>query len=357
MKDRPSSSKSERERIEAAASDWVLRQDRGLTAQEQDELSHWLAKDARHGAALAACRWGWEELDRLAGIQSSVHAVPNPDLLAAPESASASLRRAKPRLARILAFSLATAGLAAAAIVGISVWQARTTVEPRLAFSRLAYASPCERRVLEDGSIVDLNRGAELVVEFTPAERRVRLVRGEAHFTVAKNPQRPFTVRAGGVEARAVGTAFNVSLEPAALEVVVTEGRVRIDSTQVAAVGASQPEAPIVEVGQRALVPLGAASQPAAQVATLSAAELETRLAWQPRLLDFNGERLAGIVAAFNRHNPVKLVVDDPALADLKLSVAFRSDNVAGFVRLMEAEFGMRAEWRGDTQIALMKAR
>jgi hypothetical protein len=46
--------------IERTAAEWVLRRDRGLTAQEQDELSQWLAADPRHGEALALQRWGWD---------------------------------------------------------------------------------------------------------------------------------------------------------------------------------------------------------------------------------------------------------------------------------------------------------
>lgn len=73
--------------VAQAAAAWMLRHDRGLTAAEQDEFSQWLAADPRHPAAWAEHRWGWEELDRLAGMQSSVHAVPDPDLLSPRRSA------------------------------------------------------------------------------------------------------------------------------------------------------------------------------------------------------------------------------------------------------------------------------
>ena len=43
------------------------------------------------------------------------------------------------------------------------------------------------------------------------------------------------------------------------------------------------------------------------------------------------------IVAAFNRRNPVPMVVADPDLAAVRLTAAFRSDNVASFVRLIRA--------------------
>jgi transmembrane sensor len=215
-----------------------------------------------------------------------------------------------------------------------------------------ALAAPCERRTLEDGSVVDLNRGAAVEVDFTATERRVTLVRGEANFTVAKDVARPFIVTAGGVAVRAVGTVFNVRLGGAGVEVVVAEGRVQVDAPG----GAAQDGAQVLAVGQSAVVPLAkVAATP--QIVTLTEAQLAARLAWQPRLLDFTNAPLSEIVADFNRRNPVQLVVGEPALGGLRLSAAFRSDNVEGFVRLMESDFGMRAEWRSEREIVLRRAK
>ena len=47
----------------------------------------------------------------------------------------------------------------------------------------------------------------------------------------------------------------------------------------------------------------------------------------------------------------------DAKLAGQRLSATFRSDNVEGFVRLMESDFGMKAEWRADDEIVLTRAR
>ncbi|NBX59877.1 MAG: DUF4880 domain-containing protein, partial [Opitutaceae bacterium] len=88
---RPPSHPRSREAIASAAAQWVLRRDRGLTAAEQDAFSQWLAADPRHGEALALHRWGWDELDRLTGLQTSMGAVPDPDLFA--PSAKARVRR------------------------------------------------------------------------------------------------------------------------------------------------------------------------------------------------------------------------------------------------------------------------
>lgn len=332
----------ETDRLAQAAAEWVLRLDRGLTPEEQDAYSQWLAADPRHGAALAEARWSWDELDRLAGIQDSVHALPDPDLL-----------RPRRRVT-VRRFWPAALGLAAAAAFAVVVWWPRATPEPVAPARAPSYAlaAPIEERSLEDGSVVALNRGAVIEVVFTPTERRVHLVRGEANFAVAKQPARPFIVQAGGVDVRAVGTAFNVRLEPKSVEVLVTEGRVQVTPPVAARVAAAP--VPFVEAGQRTIVPLDdSATLP--RVAAVSADETARALAWQPRLLDFTDEPLGGIVAEFNRRNPVRLVLADPSLTALRLTVTFRSDNVEAFVRLMESDFGMRAEWRGETEIALRR--
>jgi transmembrane sensor len=347
---RPPTNPRSREAIATAAAQWVLRRDRGLTAAEQDEFSQWLAADPRHGDALALHRWGWDELDRLTGLQTSLGAVPDPDLFA---------RSAKARARRWWWLAGASSLLAAAAAAVAVIYYfngregGRGGAAPTVVTSEVvALAAPCERRTLEDGSVVDLNRGAAVEVVFTGSERRVTLVRGEANFTVAKESARPFIVMAGGVAVRAVGTVFNVRLGGAGVEVVVAEGRVRVDPPG----GAVQTEAQVLSVGQSAMVPLAkVAAQP--QIAMLTDAQLAARLAWQPRLLDFTNAPLSEIVADFNRRNPVQLVVGEPALGALRLSAAFRSDNVEGFVRLMESDFGMRAEWRSEREIVLRRAK
>lgn len=344
---RPSPQSSSREEIAAAAAQWVLRRDRGLTAAEQDEFSQWLAADPRHGEALALHRWGWDELDRLTGLQTSLGALPDPDLLAPSVKA-----RARRRWWLAGASSL----LAAAAVVAVMFFaggRERNEAKPVDVTAEVAaLAAPCERRTLEDGSVVELNRGAAVEVAFTATERRVTLVRGEANFTVAKEAARPFIVSAAGVAVRAVGTVFNVRLGGAEVEVVVAEGRVRVDPPG----GAGQTEAQVLAVGQSAVVSLATvAATP--QIVTLTDAQLAARLAWQPRLLDFTNAPLSEIVADFNRRNPVRLVVGEPALGALRLSAAFRSDNVEGFVRLMESDFGMRAEWRSEREIVLRRAK
>jgi transmembrane sensor len=334
------------EALEQQAAAWVLRTDRGLTAAEQDEFLQWLTADRRHGAALARHQRNWNRLNRLGQWLPEHSPQPNRDLLA-PRPVFRLLAGRRAWLAPLAA--------AAALAVGFFLWQARTV--PPAAPAAPVIASIVSR-TLEDGSVIELNRGAVVSVLFTPGERRVQLEHGEAHFTVAKNRERPFIVSAGGVAVRAVGTAFNVRLDATAVDVLVTEGVVQVDQPPVGGVPLARGVEPPLNLsaGERASVSLAVAA-PAPDVVPVTKEQAEDILAWQPRMLDFTATPLKGIVGEFNRHNaPIRIVVADTALARTDVSASLRSDNVEGFIRLLEAGFGVRAERAGDT-ITLRTAR
>lgn len=339
----PSDTEDARRRDEAAA--WVLRQDRGLGPREQDEFLQWLAADPRHQAEFARQRDHWRRLDLLGEWRPEHSPRPNRDLLAP---------RSWPRPSAVWWLVGAAGGLAAAAALVLALRVAPASLRPEEVAPAAETVAVIEARRLPDGSTVELNRGAALAVLYTPGERRVLLERGEAHFTVAKDAARPFLVSAGGVEVRAVGTAFNVRLGRQALEVLVTEGTVRVEQPVAGDREArAVPLVPALERGQRSVVPLSGAAAP--QVAAVSTEEMEQLLAWQPRLLDFTAAPLRTVVAEFNRRNaPVRLVIADPDLAEVEVSASLRSDNVEGFLRLLEAGFGVQVE-RTGAEIRLLR--
>jgi len=285
-------------------------------------------------------RWSWEELDRLAGLQHSF-AFPDPDLVR-PVGTTVATRRSRLGLAWL-------GGMAAAVMLGTGVWFVARAPEARPMAVTASLAAPCERRTLEDGTLIDFNRGAQVEVTYSATARHVRLIRGEANFDVAKDADRPFLVTAGDVTLRAVGTVFNVRLDAHVVEVVVREGQIQMGST-APRVKAGAP-LPLLDANHRVVIPHTPAAQP--MTSLLTPQELETRLAWQPRLLDFNDAPLEQIVATFNRHNIVRVSLKERTLFPVRLSATFRSDNVEGFLRLLESDFGVRAEWRGEREVVL----
>ncbi len=250
--------------------------------------------------------------------------------------------------------TLAGATVAALLIAGIA-WQNRlkTPAAPVAMPVNVVVSLPA-KRILPDGSTVELKDGAQITFDYSGPLRRVTLQKGEAHFAVAKNKERPFVVEASGVEVRAVGTAFSVQFDARKVEVLVTEGRVAVTSEHAPTTGDRAPssdaptEATLVDAGHSCVVALSASDTTAPAVASLTPREQDERLAWRIPRLEFSGTPLSQAIPMFNEHARVKLTLADPALEGLELSGVLRADNTDSLLRLLENEFHIKAEPRGE---------
>lgn len=326
------------------AAQWLVRRDRGLTAAEQDEYLQWLREDARHAAAIARHEKTVRRMTQLATWQPTRSNEPNPDLFAPPR------RWSRP----VWLGSLAAA--AAIVVAVVSWWQ--PSPPPAATITQKSYLRLNQRQLLPDGSIAELKDGSSIAVAFSPRERRVRLT-GEAHFTVAKSAERPFVVEAGGVAVRAIGTAFNVRVGNDAIDVLVTEGIVRVTPAPKSAVR-EEGVVPAVNApfeltaGQRAVVAIAEDNGP--RRSDVSPAAMKDALAWREPRLQFVETPLAIAVEEFNRHSSVRLVLGQPDLGAMLIGGTFRVGNVEGFVRVLEITLDIRGETRGD-EIVLTRSR
>lgn len=330
------------EKIQEEAALWLAKLEQGLSADEQDRFIEWLMADARNGQQLSAHKRNWSRLDLLADWRPEHSPTPNRDLLAPPP------RRRAVRLRRVW---LSVGGLAACLallVLTLPRHQESTQVET------LTRIASIERRSLDDGSTIELNRGTELSVFYTDGERRVRLDRGEAHFTVTKDPGRPFVVSVAGIDVVAIGTAFNVRLAASGVEVVVTEGSVRVSAPDPSA-SDTPPRPTVVSKGELVTVTTALHGEP--KVTLLSPQQMSDVVAWQPAWLDFSEVPLASIVEEFNRRNaPIRLLIADRELSSMVVNASLRSDNIENFLQLLDRSFGVMAERNGNT-ITLRRVR
>jgi transmembrane sensor len=141
-------------------------------------------------------------------------------------------------------------GVAAAAAVVFAVWPRAshdgTVLEPG---ATIATGQTPLTGVLQEGSTIQAEAVSTGALEFASAsEVRVRLDRGTFRFDVAKKPTRRFSVLAGRVEVRVIGTTFTVRRDTAA-SVRVERGVVEVwvEGTQraVLTAGQSWDEAPL----------------------------------------------------------------------------------------------------------------
>ncbi len=307
--------------IEEIAADWLVRRDQGLTAVQRGELTQWLEADPRHRAVYDALAETWILMGDMAPVGAT--------------------RR---RSITWLPVTLAAAAAIAIGFVGWSQWAKVDRADSRAPFALTAQTEVGALRKVElpDGSIVQLNTDSAVDVRFAPAERRVRLTRGEAHFTVAKNQGRPFIVSAAGVDVRVVGTVFNVRLRSESVDVLVTEGKVRVDS-----LAATEPGA--LTAGQKVSIALSSpVPAPIGAPVTIAAPQIKQALAWQEHRLDFDATPLSEIVEEINRYNHHKLTIADARLNDQRFGGSFPAGDYETFVRMLEANFGVVAERKGS---------
>ncbi|HEY4246708.1 MAG TPA: FecR domain-containing protein [Lacunisphaera sp.] len=335
--------------IEAQAAAWLAQRDDGLTPDEEATFARWRESDPRHAAAVARLEKMWQALGQLRDFRPAARVHPDRDLLAPPSGP----RRFFP-----------AAALAVAAVLMIALVVQKGRVENREPLDATKVysttAAGYQRLTLADGSIVELNERSEVTVHYTAAERRIRLVRGEAHFTVAKNKARPFFVETPVVAVRAVGTAFDVRLEATQVAVLVTEGRVQLQRHDISPLGklpgvvAAGAEPPELGAGWRALVPNRFdASLVVEQLPTEQARAI---LSWQSPSLYFVDTPLSDVIEQFNRRNHVQLSLADPALASIPVGGRFGAENVEAFVRLLTSNGDIVVERSGPDRIILRRA-
>jgi len=333
----------------AMAARWLARHDRGLTAAEAAEFAQWRAAAAAHG----------QEFDRIAGTWAAAEGLKADGELVALalrlDLETLELKRQARIRRRRQAWTGALAAAASVAIAWAVWWRAPETPRPTMAAAVEVVPATVRRVALADGSVAEVRGNSEVVPQFTATERRVRLVRGEAHFVVSKDAARPFVVEAGGLAVRAVGTAFNVRLDEAAIEVTVTEGKITLHET--ARVSA---DAPTLVAGQRVVVELiasGGVALARASIDGITPAEVDRTLAWQGTRLLLNRATLAEAVEAFNQHGAVRLEIGDATLRSRQLSGTFGVANAEALVRLLEQAAEVRVERRADGVVVLRAAR
>lgn len=249
-----------------------------------------------------------------------------------------------PLVARAVAASLVFAMLA------IGVVSLFHSPEPRDRSSFVVATQKAERRVarLPDGSTVELSGDSAIKVEYSEGRRDIRLVRGQALFEVAHNKERPFIVKAGEGEIRAVGTAFDVDLTRRGVVVTVTEGVVRVTAPPV---GKSEPQSAVVEVGEQ----ISYSDQPAKGVGAVISSprpvDVTSVLSWKQGLLEFHGEPLSHVIEEVNRHAVGRVVLLDPSEADTPIYGVLRAGDLEGLASILRDRKTSRSRMESPVRI------
>lgn len=186
---------------------------------------------------------------------------------------------------------------------------------------------------LPDGSIVQLNARSRIELHFTTHERVIDLVAGQAMFSAARNPSRPFIVRSDIADVRAVGTRFDVYRKSTGTVVTVMEGKVAIGADSPPP--AKEPASPVLlSAGEQAV-----ATSPSSIHAYRTNVFAAT--AWTEGKLMFDSAPLREVVTEFNRVGSRRLTIQDASLLDLHVSGVFTAADSSQLVDFLRERFGV----------------
>jgi transmembrane sensor len=371
------------------------------TDADRARFAQWRDADSSH----------WAAFERLQTIVASLRSeMSRADVRALRDAALRARPRHQWRLSLLLAASLAALTMAIAVWTELPAVMSFAPLRNLVAFagritgtdSAEQYITAAGQRstvILRDGSSVELNSRTRVKVDFNETRRSVELIDGQALFHVAKNPHRPFIVRAGNREIVAIGTAFDVRVDATYLRVTLIEGKVAVSkqsllpvaarsvasklATAPVASGGPDPrrgatqEAKIdalahsgaegevfLAPGQQLIAPLhwvsdGSAfgNEDSADPGVVRSVDVDKVIGWHDGRVFLEDLTLDEAVAEMNRHSPVQIRVDSPQLERLRVNGMFRAGEQDAFAAALESYFPITAQHNGDTEIILTARR
>ena len=351
---------SQSERIEAEAARWFARQHSDTwTDADQAQFETWLDAAIAHRIQYLRIVTAWDQSARMKALGAGVSpgAIPPRDSWGDQRFFGGSTAQAETTGDALASASRPTRynrlhwRFAAAALVAVALAVYMLAVAPRFAADRYTTAlGDVEDVSLGDGSKITLNTDTSIRVSFSDHERTIKLDKGEAFFDVAKDKTRPFIVYAGNKRVMAVGTRFSVRRDRDDIQVVVAEGRVNLAASAEQLLVAPRTANGVHErPANDGKGSLPATFLDAGAVARTSnadvlvrpdaGAEIEKLLSWRRGYVYFDNVPLADAVAEFNRYNTRKILIEDPAIAALRVGGNFRSTNIDAFLDLMQSGF------------------
>ncbi len=287
-----------------AAADWYFRRDGGaLSPRDEEAFRVWL-REPEHEAAYRRIDATWAQMGEIA-----VPAIQSQPWIAAWHWRFG--------IGGALAAMLLVAGYA-------------FDVPMRLQADAMTATGEVRTIALEDGSQVALNALSAVSVDYSASERRIRLLRGEAVFTVAADASRPFSVAVGEGEARALGTVFAVREQEGGATVTVLESRVLVSYPQQA--GMAEELGP-----DQALRFYNGTLGPIERV------DAEDVTAWRRGKLVFVDRPLGEVIDELNRYHGGRIDIVDPAIARKLVSGVFSTDDPIAVVDAIEQSLGVRS--------------
>jgi transmembrane sensor len=329
------------QRAREQALDWFTRRRSDtFTDAEENLFQAWLKAASVNAQAYAEREAQWQAFDEIPQETRDLLrrnlAYDQAMRAASPAGASSDTRHDPTRRRGMVAALTAAVATVVVGGTGVIAWNYR---HPRPLFAENFQTQRGQQTEagLPDGSHLWLDTATHLEVAYYEDSREVRLLDGQAVFSVHGDAARPFHVLAGDARITVVGTRFSVRHTPgvpgdADVRVEVEEGKVKVEGKQVV----------LLTAGQQA------SSDGKGQISAITPVLAEGIAPWREHRVSFDNARLDRVLSELGRYGNVPLIIRDPAVAGLKLTGVFDPRDLGTFQRVLPLSLPLRLKDNGD---------
>lgn len=202
---------------------------------------------------------------------------------------------------------------------------------------------------LNGGSKLRLNTNTSIFIKPDAAPREVILLTGEFFASVCHDDAHPFQVIVNHLVVQDVGTEFRVETRGNVTEVSVTEGETRILQNNnggmvdpmVGSGDHATRERVVLAGGDLAEVREDGDGTVSVVKVSHNLAEARRKIEWLDGHVSFVNEPLSEAVREVNRYNPVRMVIDDPEAAAVRIGGNYEIGHLNDWLEALRDGFGV----------------
>lgn len=346
----------EHDALDIEAATWAARRRNGLDAQGQAAFDAWLAAAPAHARALQDMEGTLGQVRQLAAADVAQlrrgfegRARPAPERRGWRERLGLGLGTQRTPWLAHAAVALLVVVVTGAGWMGVDHWRQQPTFTQAFATERGQQTVVTLPDDAAQGSTLQLDTSTRLQAQLFRDRREVQLQDGQALFSVHSDASRPFHVRAGNLQITVVGTKFSVrhtatGLDAGRTVVSVEEGHVRVARADAAT------EAPVeLLAGQMVVGDDRGAIGAVAQIPPTAIAP------WRAGRVSFDNTPLAQALAEFERYRSTGLVINDPAVAELRVGGSYNVQQFARFVDSLALMLPVRLVAQGEQREIVLR--
>ncbi len=339
------------------AADWLVRL--SLSRATESEIQAWIewcAADERNLRALEDLEGFWRTIGDHPPSAGRLAQLLSQDEPTAPRSIPPGPKLPRSDEARRPVWRIASlSAIAGMLVVALGVILLHGLLGSRVARSATLATALGQHRVfvLWDGSTVELGGSSVVRANYTRRQRRLTVMQGEAYFQEIHQPDWPFVVAAGQLQATARGTAFDVVRSADQVAVSVVEGIVDV-SIPAHSTTATMP----ADAGRTVEL------DPGHQLVLSNAGMVHEQrvdprsvVAWRDGELESPDATLGEFIEAVDRYAPHPIILTDPALRALRYTGTAFTQSIDDWVDSLPEVFPITVDRTSKPGTIILKPR